>query len=327
MRIVIPNHTTPDSFEENVAHCLREMGHDVLTMPARTNTWINSPLVRHSKGLWQKLHPVGIKPHERWLLGSIRSQRFDMILCLTQSLSEEVLAECRSRGITHRVAWWGDTPGNMQGMGLLTAEWDRIFIKDPHGVAKLRRIGLNAQLLHEAMNPTWHRPLAQQRNDEIVIAGTFYGYRQALTSILIVNGVEVGLYGGRLPLWIKPEIRQRHQRKFLVREEKSLIFGEGLACLNSTTMSEGNAMNCRAFEIAGAGGLQLLENRSIVTECFEPGKELLVFDSVEELLELIARAKREPAWAKRIREAGASRALAHHTYRHRLENIFKSLAS
>jgi spore maturation protein CgeB len=168
--------------------------------------------------------------------------------------------------------------------------------------------------------------LAVRSNESVVIAGTFYGYRQALTTELIRHGVEVGLYGGRLPAWVDPKIRHRHTGRFVEREEKSRVFGEALACLNSTAMSEGNSLNCRAFEIAGAGGLQLLEQREIVNECFEPGKELLVFDSIPELMDLISRAKVDRAWASGIREAGACRALAQHTYKHRLEVIFRSLA-
>lgn len=326
MQIIIPNHAAPDSFVDNVSFTLRQMGHEVLTMPVRSNRWLNSPVVRMGKEIWEKLNPHKPNPNEEWLLRNIPPFKPDIVLCLTQSLGEETLAETRRLGVANRVAWWGDTVGNMKGMGLLTKEWDHIYIKDPHGVVKLRRLGLNVTQLHEAMNPFWHKPLASCSNEEVVIAGTFYGYRQVLTSALISNGLEVGLYGGRLPRWVKPEIRARHSNRFVIREEKSRTFGMGLACLNSTTLTEGNSMNCRAFEIAGAGGFQVLENRAIVSECFEPGKELAVFNSIPEMLELILRAKAEPPWAAKIRMEGSRRALAHHTYQQRLETILANLS-
>ena len=80
-------------------------------------------------------------------------------------------------------------------------------------------------------------------------------------------------------------------------------------------------MNCRAFEIAGAGGLQFLEHRDIAADCFEPGKELLMFDSVDQLVELVNRAKTDVRWAAGIRAAGAKRAVNEHTYKHRLSYI------
>ena len=124
-----------------------------------------------------------------------------------------------------------------------------------------------------------------------------------------------------------PVIRERYSGRFLLKEEKSRVFGEALACLNSTTVAEGNALNCRAFEIAGAGGLQLLEHRPIVEECFEPGRGLLTFDTLDELLDLIQRAEREPQWADAVRQAGNRRALAEHTYEHRLRVILETIES
>jgi spore maturation protein CgeB len=213
----------------------------------------------------------------------------------------------------------------MQGTGLLNREWDHIFIKDPHGVEKLNRLGLNVSLLHEAMNPHWHCPVTSRKNEEIVVAGSFYGYRHALVLRLLEEEVKMGLYGRRLPRWCDQKIVSIHRNQFVTRKDKSRIFGEALGCLNSTALTEGNSLNCRAFEIAGAGGLQFLEHRAIIEKCFEPGVEVCTFDSVDELLELIDRAKKEPKWAESIRKASASRALAEHTYAHRLEYIFKKL--
>jgi spore maturation protein CgeB len=98
-----------------------------------------------------------------------------------------------------------------------------------------------------------------------------------------------------------------------------------MACLNSTSLAEGNSLNCRAFEVAGAGGLQLIEAKPIISECFEPGVELLVFDTLDELEGHLDRARKAPVEMERIREAGARRALAHHTYAHRLGAILEAL--
>jgi len=91
--------------------------------------------------------------------------------------------------------------------------------------------------------------------------------------------------------------------------------------LNTFALAEGNSLNRRAVEIAGAGGLQVLEDRPAVTECFEPGKEVLTFTGFEELLDLFERCRNSPSEMESIRAAGAARALAEHTYQHRLERI------
>ena len=325
MRIVIPNFATPDSFVENVSHTLRALGHEVWTLPPISRRLIAAPAVRMAREAASRVIPNRPRFEERWLLKTARRFRPHVVLALTQPLSDDTLATLKRLGVGARVAWWGDPPANMRGMGLLSDGWDYIFLKDRDAVAKFRRVGLNAELLHEAMNPSWHRPMADQRHDRLAVAGNFYGYRQILVLRLMQNGVPVDLYGGRLPRWAAPEIARCHSGRFIVREEKSKVFGAALGCLNSTSLSEGNSLNCRAFEVAGAGGLQFLEYRPALEECFDPGRELLVFHTFDELLELIQWATRDRAGAQAVRHAGAARALAEHTYRHRLTRILDCL--
>jgi spore maturation protein CgeB len=196
-----------------------------------------------------------------------------------------------------------------------------IFVKDPAAVTKLRIAARNAHLLHEAMNPTWHRRVAKQSNDTIAVAGNFYSYRQAVVLRLAASGVPVSLFGPKPPIWASSWIKKQWTGRYVVREEKSRVFGESLACLNTFALAEGNSLNCRAFEIAGAGGLQLLEARPIVAECFQPGSEVLTFSTFEELIDHIIRCQKGPAETETIRAAAARRALGEHTYRHRLEKI------
>jgi spore maturation protein CgeB len=327
MNIAIPAYAAPDSFADNVAFTLQAMGHEVLTIPHRPR------FLARSRALYQRARrsfgPEYFDPRERWLIHIARKQRVDMVLALTQCLRGEALREARRFGLRYCVAWWADAPANLTsaGWGLLSSEWDLICLKDPQGVSKFRRVGLNAHLLHEAMNPAWHKPVAQQKNGTVVVAGNYYGYRQFLLRKLEQAGVATQLYGSAIPRWGLPELRARHSGRYVVREEKSQIFGEALACLNSTSLSEGNSLNCRAFEVAGAGGLQLIETNPILAECFDPGRELLVFDTFDELLVHIDRAHQFPEEMRAIRGAGARRALAHHTYRHRLQAMFNWIAS
>jgi spore maturation protein CgeB len=103
------------------------------------------------------------------------------------------------------------------------------------------------------------------------------------------------------------------------------VFGHGLVVLNSTAMSEFDSVNCRAFEIAGCGGLHIMENRSSIIQCFEPGREVLTYDSFDELLSIISRAKNHPKEMLTIRKNAAKRAHAEHTYEIRLNYILSKL--
>lgn len=324
MKVLIPNVAAQDNFADNVAFTLRAMGHEVVTAPRLTSA-SGSRVVNVVRELATRAFPDRWSKAEQWAVAAARAHRPDIVLCLTQALRDEVLATLRDSGVRHLIAWWGDTPANMARMGLLSRGWDRIFLKDKAGVQKFRAVGLPAEHLHEAMNPAWHRRLFSMTGEDVVVAGSCYGYRQFLSTTLLERGVPLAIYGPAPPAWSAPAIRAAHKGRFIVKDEKSRIFGEGLACLNSTALSEGDALNCRAFEIAGACGLQLIEDKPSVSECFEPGREVLVYRSVDEIAEHLARARREPDWAMRIRQAGHDRAHAQHTYEIRLRSILAAV--
>lgn len=324
MKFVIPNYCTPDSFVDNVSFTLKAMGHDVVTLPPVDNKKLASPYRRMMKTVLSKLTGSAFTTQEKWLLSNLTTYKPDVVLTLTQSLSGETLNNLKKHHIK-TVVWWGDPAANMRGRGIFDDGWDLIFIKDEYAAYKLRTAGLPAYQLFEAMNPAWHKPLSKQQNNNVIIAGTFYDYRHYITQKLLKDKVGLELYGGRLPLWADREIKALHSGKFIVREEKSRVFGAGLAVLNSTGVREFDSVNCRAFEAAGTGALQIMEYRSSIERCFEPGKEILVFKSYEELLDLIKRAIQYPNEMKQVREAGYERALSEHTYRHRLDYIIRKL--
>ncbi len=250
MRFIIPGPPSGDSFQENVAYTLRALGHEVI-VPRERSTLFRRVQSRYDDFL-SRTRARHVATYEHWLLRAVASSKPDVLLCTTQVVTDDTLARLRQLGVRHLVAWWGDAPGQMRQMGLLSDLWTAIFLKDPDAVEKFRRVKLNAHLLHEAMNPAWHKP-------------------------------------------------------------------------NSTQFMEGNSLNCRAFEIAGAAGFQICEYRPIIEQCFVPGKELVVFRTYDELIEHVHRAIRFPSETRAIREAGARRALAEHTYRHRLHELLTTI--
>ena len=324
MRFVVASPDYPDSFADNVAATLRAMGHEVIT-PIRTSVRATFSLGRTAlrvakERLW------GDRPsfEDRVMLEAAKEARADVVLALTWGIHRETLDEIGRTG-ARRVIWWGDPPANNQRWGFIDPGWDLVLAKDPALVSKLRLLGRNSHLLHEAMNPTWHKPVSGGRNETLAVVGNSYAFRQAISLRLLEHGVELGIYGPRPPIWSDPTYRSAHTGRYVVREEKSKVFGEALGCLNTFQPAEGDCLNCRAFEIAGAAGLQLVEYRPALEQCFDPGTEVLAFRTFEELLQHVDRARRSPKEADRIRQAGARRALAEHTYKHRLESLLQLL--
>ena len=323
LRILIPNFPAPDSFTNNVVHTLRAMGHEVRCMD-RPSSRDRGRFRRVFIDAYAGYYPKKLSAQERWARLHAKEWKPDMVLCLTIAFREEVLADLKRAGVAICTAWWGDTPANMRGMGLLAEGWDRIYLKDADAVRKFRAVNLPAAVLHEAANPDWHCPIPSQSHQDkgaLVVAGNYYSYRQILVRRLANAKVPLALYGSKPPRWSDEVVREQFRGRYIVKEEKSRIFNAGPACLNSTHLSEGQSLNCRAFEICGAGGLQLIEPKRELTDCYEPGEEVLTYTSVDEIIAHLDRARRDAEWARRIREAGLRRTLACHTYRHRLSHI------
>lgn len=326
MKFIIPNYPLPDSFVENVVFTLRKMGHEVLTAepPVR---FVNHRIEHLVGELYSKMAPNTLTPQEKWLLKIYKDFKPDVVLALTQSIREEILHTLQQAG-ARTVAWWGDTPANMRKQGLLCEGWDLIFIKDKYAVFKMKTLGLNAHFLPEAMNPAWHKWSFREEeiNNSILFAGSIYDYRHYLISRLLASGFkDITLFGHRPPKWANEDVKATYTGRYISKEEKSAEFGKSLACINSTAMSEGNSINCRAFEIAGAGGLQIMEYRPAIEDCFDPGVDIVTYSTFGELTESLNRFSKDRAAAMAIRIAAHKRAQQEHTYERRLLHIIEAL--
>ena len=190
----------------------------------------------------------------------------------------------------------------------------------PHDVGTLRSRGLRAGHVLDAYDHTI--PVMPRRSGEVVFVGARYPDRERILTILHRAGVPVRAYGrdwsghpiDRLRTWRlrSPDVPSGRD---VSRGTAYGITAGAVAALNSHTDQDGFTM--RTYEIPGSGGLQLID-RPDVDPIYDPGVEVLVFSSDEELVELSRRARTDRAWATRIAERGRRRTLAEHTFDHRV---------
>ncbi len=121
---------------------------------------------------------------------------------------------------------------NSRRWELLNPHWDIVYVKDPVAITKLRLVGVDARLLHEAMNPRWHRVVSLRKGEDIVIYGNYYAYRQAIGSP--ANAQKESHWRstdlGR-PSWSHPEIKRTWRGRYIMGEEKKQGNRRG-ACLS-----------------------------------------------------------------------------------------------
>jgi spore maturation protein CgeB len=79
----------------------------------------------------------------------------------------------------------------------------------------------------------------------------------------------------------------------------------------------------RNFEVPGCGGFLLTERVPHLERYFELGREVAVYDGVDDLVEQVGWWLSHEDERAAVAEAGYMRVLAEHTYDHRFEEIFR----
>ncbi len=327
MRVFVTGPEASDSFTHNVAHTFREMGHEVRTDPGVVMSMRQSVLRRGMRELLERASRRWRMRREAGAVGIAREFKPNLTVMCTMTFEPESVDTIRRVSGGRVVLWFGDAPANLKRDHVVSGEYDTVFAKDPDLVHHLRAmLGLDAHQLAEACNPAWHRPVAQRNGDALVVAGTSYGYRNALVRRLLAAGEEVRLYGPPPAFWVPRDVVAAHTKQFLDHRSKARVFGEALACLTSFALAEGrNSINCRVFETCACGGVALAEDREAIGRYFERDREYLAYGSLEECLEHLARLKKDCSGARELRERAAQRAHSEHTYRHRLEQMLVTL--
>jgi spore maturation protein CgeB len=81
----------------------------------------------------------------------------------------------------------------------------------------------------------------------------------------------------------------------------------------------------RNFEVPGCGGFLLTERVPHLERYFEPGREVAVYDSTDDLVEQVGYWLEHEDERAEVAEAGYRRVLAEHTYDHRFAEIFRTV--
>lgn len=158
---------------------------------------------------------------------------------------------------------------------------------------------------------------------EITFVGARYPGREAMLLALHQAGIPVKAFGKQ---WSRHWWDMARTRNFknpgiasgrdLDRPHAYGVMAGSPATLNIHGDQDGFTM--RTFEASGVGGLQIVD-RVEVERYYDPGKEVLVYESEEELIEVCQRIFADPQWAHTIRVAGQKRTLSEHTFDQRVK--------
>lgn len=193
----------------------------------------------------------------------------------------------------------------------------------PADVAELNAQGYEAIEVPPAFDADL--PIAPAQEPNISFVGARYEGREHMLKQLHDAGLPVKAFGKQ---WSRHWWDVARTRQFktsgletgrdLDRSHAYGVMASSPATLNIHGDQDGFTM--RTFEAPGVGGLQIID-RPDVSRYYDVGEEVLVYESIEELIDLCKRVLVEPQWASRIRQAGQKRTLAEHTFDQRIQAL------
>jgi spore maturation protein CgeB len=337
LRVVVLGLDYPDSFADNVAYALRELGIDTVLVDPRARYTKPGTMAAFSKtgryvsAAVDRLARVRRRLVDDYVSGALEELAPTLVLSTWGYFEPDQVDRWRANtpGATWAL-WFPDAISNFQRQQLFEADYDRLFLKDPYIVDLLRRrTDLAVHFLAQACNPSRHKPErfanATERETfecDVAVVGNMYPYRALLLEHLPADA-RLKIYGN-----FPPGLAGRHPRlaaaytgTYVTKREKMLAFGGAKVVLNSLHYAELQGVNLRLFEATAAGGFVLTSAVPGLEDYYEPGKEVAVFDTIDELRAAIAHFLERDEERAEIAAAGQVRAHRDHSYAVRLREM------
>ncbi|MEK7555444.1 MAG: glycosyltransferase [Patescibacteria group bacterium] len=329
-KILVIGNLYPDSFPENIAVTLKNMGY--LTAVFSLDPFINTSnaYFRILSGYAKRVSPLIENYFSKKLVRKAIDFNPDLIISTEPMIPPNAIIEIKKQTGAATVCWFTDSIANLDRQYILASPYDIIFTKEPFMAEFFeKKLGKNAFYLPEACNPIWHK--LTDLNDEekkhfgcdINITGNMYYYRALILENFMDYNIKI--WGPVFPKWLNSTTRKFFQNEYVMKEKKAKAFKAAKINLNLIHYTEIRGVNCRAFEIAGCDGFQIADSKPTMKDLFEIGKEIVVFETLKELKEKVAYYLSHEKERNEIALMGYERAHKDHTYEQRLKTLIKEV--
>ncbi len=262
----------------------------------------------------------------------------DLVWCVAQSPMTVVgLNELRELGIK-TAFWFVEDAAVFRYWKDLAAHFDSVFtIQSDAVIQEFKNSGVkHCTYLPCAADINLFRPLQLTADQQLQYASSISflgaGYRNRQTAFSRLAIPELAIWGNDWPANSPANRWVRNGNHRVTPEEAVIIYNATEINLNLHSSNShddvnpnGDFVNPRTFEIAACNAFQLVDSRSLLTELFVPGSEMITYGSTAELSELISYYRTHPDQRTAIAERARSRVVSEHTYVHRMRSALNVL--
>lgn len=256
--------------------------------------------------------------------GAIRAARPDIVLVIRGDALEDVVFEAIEEVRARPILWLWDEVRRTRHTEASLDRYDQLISYSPLDATAFNASGRDCLYVPNAFDPAMV-PAAPVHDNRLLFIGARYPRRQELLEDLAAARVPVLAVGrdwSRHPVdrartwqWARPGVDAMRD---VDRQTGYAMTAGAPAAINIHGDQDGFTM--KTFEAPGVGGVQLVD-RWDVDQFYEPGTEVLVFESGDELVDVSRRLLVDDRWGDRIRRAGQARTLAEHTFAHRARQV------
>jgi len=208
--------------------------------------------------------------------------------------------------------------------------YDHFFVKDTYVLNETKKLGFdNVSYLPQACAPQIHRSVPDITDAErefygsdLAFVGSMYPYRARILEALKDYDLKIWGSGFHGDIPADSFVYSKHQGRWVVGREKSIVFTTSKININTQNyQNDIFGVSSKVFQIAAAGGFQLIDYKPDLEDLFEIGSEIAVFRSRDELVELVDYYLDHPEERQVMAQRARQRALSEHTFVHRFREI------
>lgn len=205
------------------------------------------------------------------------------------------------------------------------SEYDLVLSSLPNQVEYFKKNGLKSELFRLGFEPRVldHLNSEKKQYDCAFVGGlgnVHAGGIKTLDLLSTSNLITVWGYGIEgLPN--NSAIRRRYRGPAWGKIMFQILNDSKIAFNRHIDVADGYANNMRLYEATGVGTMLLTDEKTNLSDIFEPGKEVVTYRSPAECLELVAYYLQHDKEREAIALAGHQRTMREHTYFNRMEEL------